>query len=175
MLTNGSHLGWRTRLSYTILKEDHPKRIYLTWLSGFKGENVKINFCQNQPIMYIFIQNPVTYRYVILLIKIKLLFIFQLIWWENAALLLALYVCYIFYILFIATAVIWWMIGRINRHIRWFRLDLFLHWFKLAKWYQVKIFEQAYHDERQLVAKIHMSLWIRSAKKLFELVVSDFL
>ena len=65
------------------------------------------------------------------------------------------------------------MIGRINRHIRWFRLDLFLHWFKLAKWYQEKIFEQAYYDERQLVAKIHMSLWIRSAKKLFELVVSE--
>jgi hypothetical protein len=72
------------------LERRPPKKDLFNMVEWFQRRK-----CENQPIMYIFIQKPVTY--VILLIKIKLLFIFQLIWWGNAALLLALYVCYIFY------------------------------------------------------------------------------
>jgi hypothetical protein len=48
IFSNGGHLGYRTALTDTILKGDHPRIISakfgLDWLSNFTGEDFFFNF-----------------------------------------------------------------------------------------------------------------------------------
>jgi hypothetical protein len=50
------HLGYRTALTDTILKETHPGtipvRFGLIWFSGFREEDLNVIFYQNMPRMY---------------------------------------------------------------------------------------------------------------------------
>jgi hypothetical protein len=54
IFSNGGHLGYRTALTDTILKETHPgtipARFGLIWFSGFRGEmatTVELNLTQD--------------------------------------------------------------------------------------------------------------------------------
>jgi hypothetical protein len=51
IFSNGGHLGWRTGLSDTNLKETHlgtiPDRLDLIWFSGFREEDLNVIFYQN--------------------------------------------------------------------------------------------------------------------------------
>jgi hypothetical protein len=53
IFSNGSHLGYRTALTDTILKGTHPgaipARFGLIWFSGFRGEDLNAIFYQNMP------------------------------------------------------------------------------------------------------------------------------
>ena len=53
---NRSHFEWRAVLSDTILKRDHPTTIpakfALIWFSGFRGEDLDVNFYQNMPNLH---------------------------------------------------------------------------------------------------------------------------
>jgi hypothetical protein len=53
IFSNGGHLGYRTALTDTILKETHlatiPFRFGLIWFSGFRGEDLNVIFYQNMP------------------------------------------------------------------------------------------------------------------------------
>jgi hypothetical protein len=56
IFSNSSHLEWRARLSDTILKGTHPgtipARFCLIWFSGFRGEDLNVNFYQNMPNLH---------------------------------------------------------------------------------------------------------------------------
>jgi hypothetical protein len=56
IFSNGSHLGYRTALTDTILKGTHPGtipgRFGLIWFSGFRGEDLNVIFCQNMPNLH---------------------------------------------------------------------------------------------------------------------------
>jgi hypothetical protein len=39
IFSNSGHLGYKTALTDTNLKETHPSRIGLIWFSGFRGED----------------------------------------------------------------------------------------------------------------------------------------
>jgi hypothetical protein len=51
IFSNGGHLGYRTALTDTILKETHPGTIPamfgLIWFSGFRGEDLNVILYQN--------------------------------------------------------------------------------------------------------------------------------
>jgi hypothetical protein len=53
---NSSHFEWKTALSDTILKRDHPTTIpakfALIWFSGFRGEDLNVIFYQNMPNLH---------------------------------------------------------------------------------------------------------------------------
>jgi hypothetical protein len=53
IFSNGSHLGYRTVLTDTILKGTYPgtipARFGLIWFSGFRGEDLNVIFYQNMP------------------------------------------------------------------------------------------------------------------------------
>ena len=53
---NGSHLGYKTALTDTILKGTHPgtipARFGLIWLSGFRGEDLNAILYQNMPNLH---------------------------------------------------------------------------------------------------------------------------
>ena len=56
IFSNSGHLEWRTGLSDIILKGTHPEtipaRFGLIWFSGFKGEDLNVNFYQNIPNLH---------------------------------------------------------------------------------------------------------------------------
>jgi hypothetical protein len=56
IFSNGGHLGYRTALTDTILKENHPwtipARFCFIWLSGFRGEDLNEIFYQNMPNLH---------------------------------------------------------------------------------------------------------------------------
>jgi hypothetical protein len=56
IFSNGGHLGWRARLSDTILKGTHPGtipvRFGLIWFSGFREEDLNVIFYQNIPNLH---------------------------------------------------------------------------------------------------------------------------
>jgi hypothetical protein len=56
IFSNSSHFEWRTGLSDTILKGDHPRTIpakfALIWFSGFRGEDLNVIFYQNMPNLH---------------------------------------------------------------------------------------------------------------------------
>ena len=56
IFSNSSHLEWRTGLSDTILKGNHPgtipARFGLIWFSGFRGEDLNVIFYQNMPNLH---------------------------------------------------------------------------------------------------------------------------
>jgi hypothetical protein len=56
IFSNGSHLGYRTALTDTILKGTHPRTIPakfgLIWFSGFRGEDLNVIFYQNMPNLH---------------------------------------------------------------------------------------------------------------------------
>ena len=56
IFSNGSHLGYRTALTDTILKGTHPgtipARFGLFWFSGFRGEDLNVIFYQNMPNLH---------------------------------------------------------------------------------------------------------------------------
>ena len=56
IFSNSGHFEWRTGLSDTILKGDHPRTIpakfALNWLSGFRGEDLNVIFYQNMPNLH---------------------------------------------------------------------------------------------------------------------------
>ena len=52
IFSNGSHLGYRTALTHTILKGSHPTRLGLIWFSGFREENLNVIFYQNMPNLH---------------------------------------------------------------------------------------------------------------------------
>jgi hypothetical protein len=56
ILSNSSHSEWSAGLSDTILKGDHPRTIpakfALIWFSGFRGEDLNVNFYQNMSNLY---------------------------------------------------------------------------------------------------------------------------
>ena len=52
IFSNGGHLGYRTALTDTILKETHPARFGLFWFSGFRGEDLNVIFYQNMPNLH---------------------------------------------------------------------------------------------------------------------------
>jgi hypothetical protein len=47
IFSNGGHLGYRTALTDTILKETHPAMFGLIWFSGFRGEDLNVILYQN--------------------------------------------------------------------------------------------------------------------------------
>jgi hypothetical protein len=51
IFSNGSHLGYRTALTDTILKGTIPARFGLIWLSGFR-EDLNVIFYQNMPNLH---------------------------------------------------------------------------------------------------------------------------
>jgi hypothetical protein len=55
-LTNSNHLEWRAGLLDTILKGAHPgtipARFGLTWIRGFRGEDLNVIFYQNMPNLH---------------------------------------------------------------------------------------------------------------------------
>ena len=56
IFSNSSYFEWRTVLSDTILKADHPRTIpakfALIWFSGFRGEDLNVIFYQNKTNLY---------------------------------------------------------------------------------------------------------------------------
>jgi hypothetical protein len=52
IFSNGSHLGYRTALTDTILKGTIPTRFRLIWFSGFRGEDLNVIFYQNMPNLH---------------------------------------------------------------------------------------------------------------------------
>jgi hypothetical protein len=56
IFSNSSHFEWRTGLSDTLLKGDHPRTIpakfALIWFSGFRGEDLNVIFYQNMPNLH---------------------------------------------------------------------------------------------------------------------------
>ena len=56
IFSNGGHLGYRTALTDTILKRDHPRTIpakfALIWFSSFRGEDLNVIFYQNMPNLH---------------------------------------------------------------------------------------------------------------------------
>jgi hypothetical protein len=56
IFSNGGHLGYRTALTDTILKGDHPRTIpakfALIWFSGFRREDLNVIFYQNMPNLH---------------------------------------------------------------------------------------------------------------------------
>ena len=56
IFSNGGHLGWRAGLLDTNLKGTDPGTIPakfgLIWFSGFRGEDLNVNFYQNMPNLY---------------------------------------------------------------------------------------------------------------------------
>ena len=56
IFSNSGHLGYKTALTDTILKETHPgtilARFGLIWFSGFRGEDLNVIFYQNMPNLY---------------------------------------------------------------------------------------------------------------------------
>ena len=56
IFSNGGYLGWREGLSDTILKGTDPGTIIaafgLIWFSGFRGEDLNVNFYQNIPNLH---------------------------------------------------------------------------------------------------------------------------
>ena len=56
IFSNGGYLGWRAGLSDTILKGTDPGTILaafgLIWFSGFRGEDLNVNFYQNMPNLH---------------------------------------------------------------------------------------------------------------------------
>jgi hypothetical protein len=56
IFSNGSHLGYRTALTETILKGTHPVtipvRFGLIWFSGFREEDLNVIFYQNMPNLH---------------------------------------------------------------------------------------------------------------------------
>jgi hypothetical protein len=55
IFSNGGHLGYRTALTDTILKDTHPgtipARFGLIWFSGFR-EDLNVIFYQNMPNLH---------------------------------------------------------------------------------------------------------------------------
>jgi hypothetical protein len=56
IFSNSSHLEWRAGLSETIWKGTHPRtipaRFSVIWFSGFRGEDLNMNFYQNMPNLH---------------------------------------------------------------------------------------------------------------------------
>ena len=52
IFSNGSHLGYRTALTDTILKGTIPARFGLIWFSGFCGEDLNVILYQNMPNLH---------------------------------------------------------------------------------------------------------------------------
>jgi hypothetical protein len=52
IFSNGSHLGYRTALTDTILKGTIPARFGLIWFSGLRGEDLNVIFYQNMPNLH---------------------------------------------------------------------------------------------------------------------------
>jgi hypothetical protein len=56
IFSNNSHFAWRSGLSDTILKGDHPRTIpskfAWIWFSGFRGEDLNVIFYQNSSNRY---------------------------------------------------------------------------------------------------------------------------
>jgi hypothetical protein len=52
IFSNGSHLGYRTALTDTILKGTIPATLGLIWFSGFRGEDLNGIFYQNMPNLH---------------------------------------------------------------------------------------------------------------------------
>jgi hypothetical protein len=52
IFSNGSHLGYRTALTDTILKGTIPARLGLIWFSGFRGEDLNVIVYQNMPNLH---------------------------------------------------------------------------------------------------------------------------
>ena len=54
--SNSRHLEWKAKLSDTILKGTHPRtipaRFSVIWFSGFRGEDLNVNFYQNIPNLH---------------------------------------------------------------------------------------------------------------------------
>jgi hypothetical protein len=56
IFSNSGHLEWRVGLSDTILKGNHPgtipARFSLIWFSGFRGEDLNVNFFKWPKLLY---------------------------------------------------------------------------------------------------------------------------
>jgi hypothetical protein len=56
IFSNSGHLEWRAGLSDTILKGTHPRTIPakfgLSWISGFREEDLNVIFYQNKPNLH---------------------------------------------------------------------------------------------------------------------------
>jgi hypothetical protein len=56
IFSNGGHLGYRTALTETILRETNPgtipARFGLIWFNSFRGEDLNVIFYQNMPNLH---------------------------------------------------------------------------------------------------------------------------